>query len=70
MVYIIILTETLDCTLPQDKVQGQRLALSNGAITVSPFKIPPEDVGRPNLRTLLAFRPIFSSDFDDFMCGI
>jgi hypothetical protein len=34
MEYIIILTETLDCPLPQDKVQGQRLALSNGTITV------------------------------------
>jgi len=34
MVSIIILTETLDCPLPQDKVQEQRLALCNGTLMV------------------------------------
>jgi len=72
MVYIIILTETLDCPLPQDKVQGQRLALSNGTIMVrSPHsKFHFRTWVDPTSESYWLFRPIFSSDFDDFMCGI
>jgi len=67
IIYIIILTETLDCPLPQGKFQGQRLALSNGTITV---RSPHSTFHLRTWADPTSERSFFISDFEDFMCGI